>query len=191
MEVELKEGEHLDDLYRNGLRIIQSEHLFRFGMDAVLLSGFARVKEGGRALDLGTGTGIIPILLSAKTPGRHFTGLEISEASADMAARSVLLNDLSGRIEIVKGDIREADALFAPASFDTVTSNPPYLQGSHGLLNPDMEKAAARHEILCTLEDVVRAAAKLLVPGGTFLHGTPPVSSGRDHLPAFAVPAGA
>jgi len=168
MEVELKEGEHLDDLYRNGLRIIQSEHLFRFGMDAVLLSGFARVKEGGRALDLGTGTGIIPILLSAKTPGRHFTGLEISEASADMAARSVLLNDLSGRIEIVKGDIREADALFAPASFDTVTSNPPYLQGSHGLLNPDMEKAAARHEILCTLEDVVRAAAKLLVPGGHF-----------------------
>ncbi|MCD8396992.1 MAG: tRNA1(Val) (adenine(37)-N6)-methyltransferase [Lachnospiraceae bacterium] len=168
MEVELKEGEHLDDLYRNGLRIIQSEHLFRFGMDAVLLSGFARVKDGGRALDLGTGTGIIPILLSAKTPGRHFTGLEISEASADMAARSVLLNDLSGQIEIVKGDIREADVLFAPASFDTVTSNPPYLQGSHGLLNPDMEKAAARHEILCTLEDVVRAAAKLLVPGGHF-----------------------
>ncbi|MCD8348965.1 MAG: tRNA1(Val) (adenine(37)-N6)-methyltransferase [Lachnospiraceae bacterium] len=168
MEVELKDGEHLDDLYRNGLRIIQSAHLFRFGMDAVLLSGFAQVKDGGQALDLGTGTGIIPILLSAKTPGRHFTGLEISEASADMAARSVLLNDLSDRIDIVKGDIKEADALFAPASFDTITSNPPYLQGSHGLLNPDLEKAAARHEILCTLEDVVRAAAKLLVPGGHF-----------------------
>ncbi|MCD8074473.1 MAG: tRNA1(Val) (adenine(37)-N6)-methyltransferase [Lachnospiraceae bacterium] len=168
MEVHLKEDEHLDDLYRNGLRIIQSEHLFRFGMDAVLLSGFARVKEGGQALDLGTGTGIIPILLSAKTPGRHFTGLEISPASADMAARSVLLNDLSDRIAIVKGDIREADALFAPASFDTITSNPPYLKGSHGLLNPDLEKAAARHEVLCTLEDVVRAAAKLLVPGGHF-----------------------
>ncbi|MCD7813033.1 MAG: tRNA1(Val) (adenine(37)-N6)-methyltransferase [Lachnospiraceae bacterium] len=168
MEVHLKEDEHLDDLYRNGLRIIQSEHLFRFGMDAVLLSGFARVKEGGQALDLGTGTGIIPILLSAKTPGRHFTGLEISPASADMAARSVLLNDLSDRIAIVKGDIREADALFAPASFDTITSNPPYLKDSHGLLNPDLEKAAARHEVLCTLEDVVRAAAKLLVPGGHF-----------------------
>ncbi|MCD7832772.1 MAG: tRNA1(Val) (adenine(37)-N6)-methyltransferase [Lachnospiraceae bacterium] len=168
MEVHLKEDEHLDDLYRNGLRIIQSEHLFRFGMDAVLLSGFARVKEGGQALDLGTGTGIIPILLSAKTPGRHFTGLEISPASADMAARSVLLNDLSDRIAIVKGDIREADALFAPASFDTITSNPPYLKDSHGLLNPDLEKAAARHEVLCTLEDVVRAAVKLLVPGGHF-----------------------
>ncbi|MCC8067935.1 MAG: tRNA1(Val) (adenine(37)-N6)-methyltransferase [Clostridiales bacterium] len=168
MAIKLKEGEHLDDLYRNGLQIIQSEKLFRFGMDAVLLSGFARVKEGGTALDLGTGTGIIPILLSAKTPGRHFTGLEISELSADMAARSVALNDLTGRITIIKGDIKKADALFAPASFDTVTSNPPYLQGNHGLLNPDMEKAAARHEVLCTLEDVVRAAAKLLVPGGHF-----------------------
>ncbi len=168
MQVELKAGEHLDDLSRNGLRIIQSEHLFRFGMDAVLLSGFAQVKEDGLALDLGTGTGIIPLLLSAKTPGRHFTGLEISAASADMAARSVALNDLTERIDIIKGDIREADALFAPASFDTITSNPPYLQGSHGLLNPDLEKAAARHEILCTLEDVVRAAGRLLVPGGHF-----------------------
>lgn len=168
MAVELKEDEHLDDLSRNGLKIIQSEHLFRFGMDAVLLSGFAQVREGGNALDLGTGTGIIPILLSAKTPGRHFTGLEISAASADMAARSVQINDLSERISIIRGDIREADALFAPASFDTVTSNPPYLQDTHGLLNPDPERAAARHETLCNLEDVVRAAAKLLVSGGHF-----------------------
>lgn len=165
---ELKEGEHLDDLYRNGLQIIQSEKLFRFGMDAVLLSGFAQVKADGCALDLGTGTGIIPILLSAKTPGRHFTGLEISALSADMASRSVELNGLADQITIVRGDIKEADALFAPASFDTITSNPPYLQGSHGLLNPDIEKAAARHEILCTLEDVVRAAARLLVTGGHF-----------------------
>ncbi|MCD7820363.1 MAG: tRNA1(Val) (adenine(37)-N6)-methyltransferase [Lachnospiraceae bacterium] len=168
MGTELKEGEHLDDLYRNGLQIIQSEKLFRFGMDAVLLSGFAQVKADGCALDLGTGTGIIPILLSAKTPGRHFTGLEISALSADMASRSVELNGLADQITIVRGDIKEADALFAPASFDTITSNPPYLQGSHGLLNPDIEKAAARHEILCTLEDVVRAAARLLVTGGHF-----------------------
>lgn len=168
MIIALKEGEKIDDLCRNGLRIIQNEKLFRFGMDAVLLSGFARVKEDGLALDLGTGTGIIPLLLSAKTPGRHFTGIEISALSADMASRSVALNNLNDRITIVRGDIREADALFAPASFDTVTSNPPYLQGSHGLLNPDIEKAAARHEIFCTLEDVIRAAAKLLVPGGHF-----------------------
>ncbi|MCD8104102.1 MAG: tRNA1(Val) (adenine(37)-N6)-methyltransferase [Lachnospiraceae bacterium] len=168
MKIELKEGEHIDDLQCSGLRIIQSDHLFRFGMDAVLLSGFARVREGGAALDLGTGTGIISLLLSAKTLGRHFTGLEISARSVDMAQRSVLLNDLSEKIEVVQGDIREADALFAPASFDTITSNPPYLQGSHGLLNADPEKAAARHETLCTLDDVVRAAAKLLIPGGHF-----------------------
>jgi tRNA1Val (adenine37-N6)-methyltransferase len=168
MMIELKEGERLDDLQRNGYRIIQNGKLFCFGMDAVLLSGFARVKEGERALDLGTGTGIIPILLAGKTRGEHFTGLEISAVSADMARRSVQLNDLQQRIEIVQGDIKEAGELFAPASFDTITSNPPYMIGQHGLVNPDIEKAAARHEILCTLEDVVRAAATLVRPGGRF-----------------------
>lgn len=166
--IELKEGERIDELHRNGYRIIQNERLFCFGMDAVLLSGFAQVKEGERALDLGTGTGIIPILLAAKTPGEHFTGLEISKTSADMARRSVELNDLGARMEIVQGDIKEAGELFAPASFDVVTSNPPYMIGQHGLVNPDMEKAAARHEILCTLEDVVRAAARLVRSGGRF-----------------------
>ena len=168
MKIELKEGERVDDLHRNGFQIIQNGKLFCFGMDAVLLSGFAKVKEQGTALDLGTGTGIIPILLAAKTQGRHFTGLEISPTSADMAARSVLLNDLQEKVEIVRGDIKEAGELFAPASFDTVTSNPPYMIGQHGLVNPDLDKAAARHEILCTLEDVVRAAAKLVRPGGSF-----------------------
>lgn len=168
MKIELKEGERVDDLHRNGFQIIQNGKLFCFGMDAVLLSGFAKVKEQGTALDLGTGTGIIPILLAAKTQGHHFTGLEISPTSADMAARSVLLNDLQEKVEIVRGDIKEAGELFAPASFDTVTSNPPYMIGQHGLVNPDLEKAAARHEILCTLEDVVRAAAKLVRPGGSF-----------------------
>ncbi len=168
MMIELKDGERLDDLHRNGYQIIQSEKLFCFGMDAVLLSGFAEVREGEKALDLGTGTGIIPILLAAKTKGEHFTGLEISACSADMARRSVLLNDLQQRVEIVQGDIKVAGDLFAPASFDAVTSNPPYMIGQHGLVNPDIEKAAARHEILCTLEDVVRAAAKLVRPGGRF-----------------------
>lgn len=168
MRTELKDGERLDDLHRNGFQIIQNEKLFCFGMDAVLLSGFAQVKEGGRALDLGTGTGIIPILLAAKTKGEYFAGLEISALSADMARRSVLHNGLEERIEIIQGDIKEAGELFAPASFDTVTSNPPYMIGQHGLTNPDIEKAAARHEIFCTLEDVVRAAAKLVRPGGKF-----------------------
>ncbi|MDO4321673.1 MAG: tRNA1(Val) (adenine(37)-N6)-methyltransferase [Lachnospiraceae bacterium] len=168
MMIELRDGERLDDLHRNGFQIIQNEKLFCFGMDAVLLSGFAEVREGEKALDLGTGTGIIPILLAAKTKGQHFTGLEISAVSADMARRSVRLNDLEQRVEIIQGDIKEAGELFAPASFDTVTSNPPYMIGQHGLVNPDIEKAAARHEILCTLEDVVRAAAKLVRPGGRF-----------------------
>ena len=164
----LKEGERIDELHRNGYRIIQNEKLFCFGMDAVLLSGFATVKEDECALDLGTGTGIIPILLAAKTKGKHFTGLEISETSADMARRSAELNDLSQRLDIVRGDIKEAGEMFAPASFDVITSNPPYMIGQHGLVNPDIEKAAARHEILCTFDDVARAAARLLRTGGRF-----------------------
>ena len=160
--------ERIDDLQRNGYRIIQKKNGFCFGMDAVLLSGFARVKEGETAVDLGTGTGIIPILLEAKTEGKHFTGLEIQEEFADMASRSVGLNGLEDRVEIVKGDIREASRIFGKASFDVVTSNPPYMNDSHGLKNPDLPKAIARHEVLCTLEDVVREAALLLKPGGRF-----------------------
>ena len=168
MVIELKENERIDDLQRNGYRIIQNPEKFCFGMDAVLLSGFARVKEGAQVLDLGTGTGIIPILLEAKTDAKHFTALEIQEESADMARRSVQLNGLEDKIDIVTGDIKEADRLFAAASFDVITCNPPYMIGKHGLTNPDAPKAIARHEILCTLEDVVRNAAKLLKPGGSF-----------------------
>ena len=168
MNIELKPGERIDELQRNGYRIIQNENGFCFGMDAVLLSGFARVKKGEQTLDLGTGTGIIPILLEAKTEGEHFTGLEIQETSADMAGRSVRLNDLDQKVSIVKGDIKEATDLFGKASFDVVTSNPPYMTGQHGLVNPDMPKAIARHEILCTLEDVIAQASALLKENGRF-----------------------
>ena len=168
MKVELKAGERIDELQRNGYQIIQNENGFCFGMDAVLLSGFAKVKRGENVLDLGTGTGIIPILLEAKTEGRHFTGLEIQETSADMAQRSVCLNDLNEKVEIVRGDIKEAADLFGKASFDVVTSNPPYMTGQHGLVNPDMPKAVARHEILCTLEDVIGQASALLKENGRF-----------------------
>lgn len=168
MKAELKSGERIDDLQRNGYQIIQNENGFCFGMDAVLLSGFARVKKGEKVLDLGTGTGIIPILLEAKSEGELFTGLEIQETSADMAQRSVCLNDLEEKVKIVKGDIREAADLFGKGTFDVVTSNPPYMTGQHGLVNPDMPKAIARHEILCTLEDVIAQASMVLKENGRF-----------------------
>ncbi|WP_334297182.1 tRNA1(Val) (adenine(37)-N6)-methyltransferase [Anaerosporobacter faecicola] len=160
--------ERVDELHRNGYRIIQNPNKFCFGMDAVLLSGFAKVKPEENCLDLGTGTGIIPILLEAKTPGRKFVGLEIQEESASMARRSVSLNQLEEKVQIVTGDIKEASSIFGAASFDVVTSNPPYMTNQHGLQNPDMPKAIARHEVLCTLEDVVREAAKVLKPNGRF-----------------------
>mgnify|MGYP002511243384 CR=1 FL=1 len=166
--VPLKENERIDDLERSGYHIIQDTGRFCFGMDAVLLSGFARVKDGAKVLDLGTGTGIIPILLEAKTKAAHLTGLEIQEDSADMARRSVCLNGLQDKITIVTGDIKEAAGLFDAASFDVVTCNPPYMTESHGLTNPSDAKAIARHEILCTLEDVIVQTAKLLKPGGNF-----------------------
>ena len=164
----LKENERIDDLQRNGYRIIQDPDRFCFGMDAVLLSGFATVKDGARVLDLGTGTGIIPILLEAKTGAAHLTGLEIQADSADMARRSVALNGLEEKIDIVTGDIKEAGRIFDAASFDVITCNPPYMIGRHGLKNPEDAKAIARHEILCTLEDVAEQTAKLLKPGGKF-----------------------
>lgn len=167
-DILLKENERIDDLQRNGYCIIQDPDRFCFGMDAVLLSGFAAVKDGARVLDLGTGTGIIPILLAAKTKAAHLTGLEIQADSADMAGRSVALNELEEKINIVTGDIKEAEKLFDAASFDVVTCNPPYMIGQHGLKNPGDAKAIARHEILCTLEDVVEQTARLLVPGGKF-----------------------
>ncbi len=168
MTIDVYEGERIDELHRNGYRIIQKKDGFCFGMDAVLLSGFAAVKEGERALDLGCGTGIIPLLLEAKTRGRHFTGLEIQREMADMAARSVRLNRLEDKIDIIEGDIKEAGRIFGGASFDVVTANPPYMNDSHGLKNPDLPRAIARHEVLCTIQDVVREAAKVLRPGGRF-----------------------
>lgn len=167
-EMLLKENERIDDLQRNHYRIIQDPDRFCFGMDAVLLSGFARAKEGDRVIDLGTGTGIIPILMEAKTCAAHMTGLEIQPDSADMARRSVKLNGLEEKIEIVTGDIKEAVSLFGAASFDVVTCNPPYMTEHHGLTNPGAPKAIARHEILCTLEDVISQGSRLLKPGGNF-----------------------
>ena len=164
----LHDGERLDELNRNNLMIIQDPSRFCFGMDAVLLSGFAKVKAGEKAIDLGTGNGIIPILLSAKTEGEHFTGLEIQPENVDIAQRSVKYNRLEEKIDIVEGDIVTASEKFGKSVFDVVTSNPPYMIGQHGLTNPDSAKAIARHEVKCTFEDVARETAALLKPGGRF-----------------------
>lgn len=164
----LKEHERVDDLQRNGYRIIQNRENFCFGMDAVLLTGFAHAKKEDLLLDLGTGTGIIPLLMEAKYQCRHLIGLEIQADSADMARRSVELNRLSDKIDIIHGDIKEADRIFPTASFDCITCNPPYMIGSHGIANPKAAKAIARHEILCTFADVAGQTAKLLKPGGHF-----------------------
>ena len=168
MNVELLKMERIDELHRNQYKIIQNPQGFCFGMDAVLLSGFVEVYKGEQALDLGTGTGIIPILLEAKTEGKHFIGLEIQEYSADMAKRSVLLNDLQEKVEIVCGDIKTASKRFGKSVFDVVTTNPPYMNENHGLKNPELPKAIARHEILCNLEDIVRETAIVLKPRGRF-----------------------
>lgn len=163
----VKENERVDDL-QNGYYVIQDAEKFCFGMDAVLLSGFAKVKKNEDVLDLGTGTGIIPILLRAKTQGNSFTGLEIQEECAQMAQRSVAYNHLEDSVKIVQGDIKEAADIFGAASFHVVTSNPPYMIGKHGLTNPHMPKAIARHEVLCTLEDVVSQASRVLKDRGRF-----------------------
>ena len=168
MTTNLKPEERLDDLQIKGYEFIQHPGKFCFGMDAVLLSNFARVKKGERVLDLGTGTGIIPILLAAKTEGERFVGLEIQEESADMASRSVAHNFLEDKVEIVNGDIKEAATIFGAASFDVITTNPPYMIGQHGISNPSDTKAIARHEVLCTLDDILRESARILKPKGRF-----------------------
>ena len=168
MTIELKGPERIDDLQRNGYRIIQNPEKFCFGMDAVLLSGFCVVKDGEEVLDIGTGTGILPILLQAKTKGKHFTGIEIQEENADMARRSVAMNDLTDAIDILCGDIRQGTELFAQDSFHVVVSNPPYMKGTHGLKSEQEPMSIARHEICCTLEDVIAQGSRALRDKGRF-----------------------
>ena len=146
-----------------------------FGMFSVLpvfqkcsISDFVKIKAGERALDLGTGNGIIPILLSEKTQGRHFTGLEIQPEMAEMARRSVDYNGLEDKVDIVTGDIKEAAEIFKPAFFDVITTNPPYMIADHGLRNPADAKAIARHEVLCSLDDILRESMRLLQDKGRF-----------------------
>ena len=168
MTINLKENERIDDLQRNHLKIIQDPERFCFGMDAVLLSGFCcnRIKKGESVVDFCTGTGIIPILLSAKTEASQLVGIEIQEESAEMADRSVRLNELQNRVKILCADVKNAGELIGKGNAQSVTCNPPYMINNHGLKNDFSPKTIARHEVLCTLEDVIREASYILENGG-------------------------
>ncbi|NLX76482.1 MAG: tRNA1(Val) (adenine(37)-N6)-methyltransferase [Clostridiaceae bacterium] len=164
----LKEGERLDDLQLNGLKIIQKPDCFCFGIDAVLLSDYVRVEKNSRIIDLGTGTGILPLLLSVKTKAAHITGVEIQPDIADMAKRSVEYNKLSERIQIVESDFHNAADWFGTKSFDAVVTNPPYRKVGTGLINPSDNKAISRHEIHCSLESLISVSSQVLKDFGRF-----------------------
>ncbi len=164
----LKEHERIDDLQVDGLKIIQNPEWFCFGIDAVIISHFTEVKRGQKVVEFGTGTGIIPLLLAGKKKATKITAFEIQEDVADMARRSVELNDLEEVIEILHADLKSADQHVAPNSIDVVVSNPPYVISGGGLKNPDSQKALSRHEIACTLEDIFKSAYRLLRSKGSF-----------------------
>ena len=168
-KTELKEYERIDDLQIKGYRLIQSSRGFCFGMDAVLLSDYAHIRKGAVVMDLCSGTGVIPILLAARYETGRISGIEYQAYYADMAMRSVRMNGLDDRICISQGDVRQVKEAYPQGTFDYVTCNPPYMTGDHGLTNKDPEKAIARHEICCSLTDVVSAAKWLLKPAGHFI----------------------
>lgn len=172
-ELVLKPGERLDHLLAEDLRIIQSREVFSFSFDAVLLADFAKVpKHKAKIVDLCSGNGVIPLLLSSKTKA-PMTGVEIQERLYDMATRSIQFNNLSDQIEMCHLDLKQAPALLGIEKTDIVTCNPPYFNTySQEIINKNEHYAIARHEILCTLEDVVQATSRLLKQGGKayFVH---------------------
>ena len=168
MNILLNENEKIEDLQCKGLKIIQNKKWFCFGMDAVLLTNYCDIKKNSKIVDLGTGTGIIPILLSGKKDYIKAYGIEIQKEVAEMAERSVKLNNLGEKIEILNIDLKEASEHLQPNSFDAVISNPPYKLNNSGIVNPEDKKAISRHEIKCSLEDVVKTAALLLKQYGRF-----------------------
>ena len=163
--VDVYEKERIDDLLSNNLKIIQSEEVFSFSLDAVLLARFCSVPAKGEIIDLCTGNGAIPLLLSTRTRA-SITGIEIQLRLVDMAKRSVALNKLEQQINIIEGDIKEAHKIMRMRSFNLVTVNPPYLPVHNGMQNVNEYVAIARHELLCTLEDVIAASSRLTATGG-------------------------
>jgi tRNA1Val (adenine37-N6)-methyltransferase len=161
-----KENETLDDLQLKGIHIIQKKDAFRFGVDAVLLANFTKVKRGSTVFDLCTGTGIVPFILAGKTDASKLWGLEIQEEMVEMAQRSVQYNKLEEKVNFIHGDLKNIELLKSFKKVDIVTVNPPYKLRNSGILNPNDKNAIARHEICCTLEDVIMAARILLKDNG-------------------------
>lgn len=165
--MELKENERIDDLEFKGLKIIQNKNGFCFGIDSVILSDFAKnVKPNSNIMDLGTGTGILPILLSAKTKAKKIWGIEIQEDVANMAKRSVLLNKLEDKIEIINENILNLESKFEKNSIDVIVTNPPYKKKGTGVINEKESKLISRHEITASLEDFIEISSKLLKDKG-------------------------
>lgn len=162
MEDLIKENERVDDLQFKGFKIIQNPNEFCFGVDAVLLSNFAKVKKDSLVLDLGTGTGIIPILIAAKTEAKEIIGVEIQPYLSEMASRSVKLNKIENRVSIMNQDLKNLRDILPLSNFDIITCNPPYKDKGTGIVNPEDGKAIARHEIKCELEDIISIASSLL-----------------------------
>lgn len=164
----IKDGERIEDLGLKNLRIIQNPEYFCFGMDAVLLSWFVAKRTKGplHMIDLGTGTGIIPLLLYGKTQAESITGLEIQEPLVEMAKRSMALNGLSSQIKIIQGDIKEPGDEILPNFYDVVVTNPPYMRAKAGLKNNCETKTISRHEILCSIEDILIFSKRMLKDRG-------------------------
>lgn len=162
-------NESVEDLQLKGLRLIQKKEGFRFGTDAVLLADFAKKVSSKKTLDLCTGTGIVPILLAGKTKTLEIHGLEIQAEIAQMAKRSVTLNSLDERVKITEGDLKNALEYYAKSEFDLITCNPPYMKSGSAILNKTDNKIISRHEVMCTLDDIVKISAKLLKPMGHFV----------------------
>lgn len=161
-QITLKDDEAIEDLLRGSLKIIQKKSGYRFSIDAVLLANFAGIKKGDSVVDIGTGSGVIPLILAFRHRACDITGLELDAATADMAARSVELNKLVGRISIVQKDIREIKKTFHPETFGSALANPPYGKLDTGRVNPNEQIAAARHEVAGGLDDFLGAASYLL-----------------------------
>lgn len=158
--------ETLDDIQIKSIHLIQKKSAFRFGVDAVLLANFAEIKRGSTIVDLCSGTGIIPFIIAGKKEPQKIVGIEIQSEMVDMAKRSVIYNKLQDKIEFISGDLKDEELLDSLREVDVVTVNPPYKLRNSGLVSADDKNAIARHEICCTLDDVIKASKLLLKDNG-------------------------